>query len=189
VLIAFIIAQLQRVPKRVSIYEERKKLVAQTGKPAFILGQRFDREAMPEGKADTMERLLLPPIEETIDVVSDMNLSRLFTEDPVGFITGDDPVVTDFFHVGGSVVFPQDFRKPLLRMALPISPKCCVGLSWNPGFPTTTAAPPSFNFRINASVAMQAERHVVVAEKFRNPLWFADGPAQQQEFERLGASS
>ncbi len=135
-----------------------------------------------------MEHLLVPMITILLRILVQMRVAVLETNDSLGFITGDCPVVVCDPEIHK---LPPMYRNPTpltqrAEVTMPISPEQLLLLSWQhvTGF---IQVPPEMVDEFNRRTRFHAHKQYIVRCKETKPVWFEPGEEPEDSWEKTSA--
>jgi hypothetical protein len=158
---------------------------------AGIWALRSDKR--PSGTIEDVERIVASPVEHLmppmiaaqLPILAEMNMTILTTDDPVGFITSDEPCV---LFDPNAYKRPPIYRSPglafeTIEVTLPASPTQLVLLSWR-GPEGYREAPLAAVENLNRLRRFHAHEYYVVNANVSRPIWFHPGVEPKDSWEK-----
>lgn len=142
-------------------------------------------------KEETTEILLRLAVTAIVPRLMSMQKTILCTDDPIGFITSDNP--STWFD-------PTAYRRPPLmrgvglnhldiEITLPISPRQCLVFTHFPALPMYTKISSEGLDILNHRHAGFAPNYIVSRSKEAKAVWFENGPEPEDSWEKLNPKS
>ncbi|MFA6562308.1 MAG: DUF4238 domain-containing protein [Verrucomicrobiia bacterium] len=146
----------------------------------------LDYEQVKSIHREPLQQLMMPMIASAIPLLSKLDLAVFGTNDPIGFITSDNPCI--WFD-------PEDYKRPPLyrgpalaskttEITLPVSPQQCVCLNQhglNGYFKATDELIDEFNRRTR----FHACKSFIVCCNQTKPFWFDPGKDPDDSWDKL----
>ena len=101
------------------------------GRRAEGRGHSMDIDDVKRLEVETVQRALAPSIRAMLRGMSDMHVAVLCTDDPIGFVTTDDPCTwfdPELFRMPAYLRSPG-LGSPTIEVTMPLSPSQCLFIS------------------------------------------------------------
>lgn len=169
--------------------EERKRIAELQLPPSSGRSHSFHPEELAALADRPMPHALWPMIKDQLEIMRKMSLAILWTDDPVGFITSDKPVVwadpTTEEERRDSIFNAVGIGHEGIEITLPISPQYMALVTWHPNVWGYQYAPPCLVDELNRRTRQHANKHFVANIENPKSIWYAPTPMQLDELAEL----
>ncbi len=140
--------------------------------------------------ANPLQELMPAFVAAEVPILSLMKVSVLCTDDPIGFITSDNPVTwfSPSAHTMPPMYRSPGFANEDLEITLPISPRQCLLLTHGGREPQPYKymfVPPIVVNELNRRVRFGCHEHFVSQQSTTKPYWFDPGKMPDDAWEKL----
>jgi hypothetical protein len=167
--------------------EEEQQRFADMALPSSE-GSGITHEQVRELATNPLQHMIGSVLQSVAPVLSRMDMAIFCTDDPVGFITSDNPCV---WYDPEGYRLPPIYRSPGLGMrtievTLPVSPRQCLFFNWQ-GIKGYMAAPQQIVDNLNIRHVAYCHENFVVNTNQVNYCWFHVPPLPEDAWENQQA--
>lgn len=167
---------------------EQKKAYSRIVTPSSTKGSLTHEQVKQLAKSPI--QLMMPPIIGIVTpILMKMHMAILCTDDPVGFITSDNPCV---WYDPESYKLPPLYRSPALfsktiEVTMPISPKQCLLFNWQnlEGYQNIDS---NVLDSLNLRHRVFCDNNYIVNVNSKNEAWFDEPPMPEDAWEKVNPS-
>jgi len=136
---------------------------------------------------DPLQALVAQALEIELPIMRQMSMAVMHTDDPVGFVTTDTPVM--YFDPTAHQRQPI-YRSPGLawrsiEVSMPLSPQMCLILTHRPNWNGFFAAPSDALVELNRLRILRADQHFISCRNEVRPEWFVHPPMPDDAWEKV----
>jgi hypothetical protein len=153
-------------------------------------GPSLSHEQVRELARAPLQHMIPAMLREQTLILARMDLAILQTDDPIGFMTSDNPCC---WYDPEAYKRPPMYRSPGLAMksievTLPLSPTQCLFLNWG-GVNSYLPLPESVVDELNHRHRHFAGDHFILKTNARKEAWFVNDPMPDDAWEKRAAAS
>jgi len=133
------------------------------------------QEEVREILRSPQRHLMLPQIAAMLPALRSMNMARFHTDDALGFITSDAPVIIGDPKHNPAWLSGVRLMSPTVEIYLPIAPSLCAVLQ-RTGTSGIHPADKSFVDEVNRIIRFSCHESYVARRNATDPYWFSEEP-------------